>query len=197
MVVLFCHPLDALFGPCLLMPSSNSLACFCGMMAGISTLTGCGTLLVLTLAAVGKACACIAPCALLVTAAECTGRKDNCGKCPWNNSVKCSGLSMVLPLSSFLTVSCKHSNEGLLSLLPSSHCSSCKYPCLHVGKVLVCECKCCGLMMEVPSPMYRVSLISSQIRNSPTRKGDQSPTENNEWLVGKNSSKKQKSTLES
>ena len=123
---------------------------------------------------------CPCPCALLVIAAERTGRKDNCGTYPWNNSMKCSGLSVFLPLSSFLTASCKHSNGGLLSLLPSSHCSSCKCPCLHVGKVLVCECKCWRLMMEVSSLVYRVSLLSSQIRNSLTRSGDQSHMRNNE-----------------
>lgn len=56
-VVLFCHPGDALFGPFLLMSSYNSLACFCKMITGISTITDCGTLFMLTLEAVGKACA--------------------------------------------------------------------------------------------------------------------------------------------
>lgn len=56
-MVLFCHLWDALFGPFLLMSSYNSLACFCRMIAGISTITDCGTLFILTLEAVGKACA--------------------------------------------------------------------------------------------------------------------------------------------
>lgn len=55
-VVLFCHPGDALFGPFLLVSSYNSLACFCKMITGISTITDCGTLFMLTLEAVGKVC---------------------------------------------------------------------------------------------------------------------------------------------
>lgn len=59
-VVLFCHLWDALFGPFLLMSSYNSWSCFSRMMAGISTITDCGTLFILTLEAVGKACARVA-----------------------------------------------------------------------------------------------------------------------------------------
>lgn len=93
-------------------------------------------------------------------------------------------ISVFIPLSSFLTASCEHSNEGLFSTFLSSYCS-CKCPCLHVGKVLVCECRCWELMMEVFSLMYCVSLIPSQIGNSLTRSVDPSHMGYNEWLVRK------------
>lgn len=180
-VVLFCHLWDALFGPFLLMSSHNSLACFCRMIAGISTITDCGTLFILTLEAVGKACACVAHAPVCSWWFQLHREERQL----WNVSMEqfyemlwTQRVSTTLLLfDSFL--------QTLKWSLPSSHCSSCKCPCLHVGKVLVCECKCWGLTMEVPSLMYRVSPISSQIRNSPTSSGDQSHMGNNEWLVGK------------
>lgn len=61
--VLFCHPWDAVLGSLLLICSYNSLACFCWMIVGISTITDCGTSFMLTLEAAGEACAYVSGCA--------------------------------------------------------------------------------------------------------------------------------------
>lgn len=61
--VLFCHLWDAVFGSLLLMCSYNSLAYFCRMIVGISTITDCGTLFILTLEATEEACAHVPGCA--------------------------------------------------------------------------------------------------------------------------------------
>lgn len=60
LVGLSCHLWNALFTPFSLMCRCNPLVCYWRIASGISAITDCGTLSILTSEAVGKVCACIA-----------------------------------------------------------------------------------------------------------------------------------------